>query len=116
MESNNFVNKSKIHNLHDFFVKSHLTEKSSNLEVSQQFICFYTYNDINKTFLKEAMKKILNLDVVKIRTMCQKGKWKGLKQKKYKKSDFKKVLIRFKQNAVEFNKRLDLILRESVNG
>ena len=85
----------KLH-LYDKIISPLVTEKSTNLS-EQNKIIFKVNSKANKKNLKLNIEKIFKVNVTKINTINLKGKTKTIRNRKTKKSDYKKAIITLKK-------------------
>ncbi|TRD12317.1 50S ribosomal protein L23 [Erythrobacter insulae] len=78
---------------YDVILAPHITEKSTMASESNAVV-FKVANDATKPQIKEAVEAIYEKKVVAVNTILTKGKTKRWKGKPYKRSDFKKAVVR----------------------
>ena len=78
---------------YDVIVAPHITEKST-MASEQNAVVFKVANDATKPQIKEAVEAIYSTKVVSVNTILTKGKTKRWRGKPYKRSDFKKAIVR----------------------
>ncbi|MBU4343575.1 MAG: 50S ribosomal protein L23 [Candidatus Omnitrophica bacterium] len=80
------------------------TEKGSDL-LSENKYLFHVARDANKVQIKQAIEEIYNVKVVKVNTVTMYGKWKRLRFKAGRTSDWKKAVVMLKDgNSIEVAK------------
>jgi large subunit ribosomal protein L23 len=78
---------------YDVIVGPHITEKSTLLsEVNA--VVFKVAGEATKPQIKAAVEALFDVKVVGVNTLTQKGKTKRWKGKPYRRSDFKKAVVR----------------------
>ncbi|WP_252258122.1 50S ribosomal protein L23 [Erythrobacter aurantius] len=78
---------------YDVILAPHITEKST-MASENNAVVFKVANDATKPQIKEAVEAIYSTKVVSVNTLLSKGKSKRWKGKPYKRSDFKKAVVR----------------------
>ncbi|WP_310532612.1 50S ribosomal protein L23 [Novosphingobium sp.] len=78
---------------YDVIVAPHITEKST-LASEFDAVVFKVANDATKPEIKAAVEAIYGKKVLSVNTLNQKGKTKRWKGKPYRRSDFKKAVVR----------------------
>ncbi|MCK0128004.1 50S ribosomal protein L23 [Erythrobacter sp. F6033] len=78
---------------YDVILAPHITEKSTMASESNAVV-FKVSNDATKPQIKEAVEAIYEKKVASVNTILTKGKTKRWKGKPYKRSDFKKAVVR----------------------
>jgi len=78
--------------LEDVLIKPLITEKAKKLE-EEGIYTFVVHKDANKKLVKEAVEKIFNVKVKKVRIINVKPKKKMFVRQEGKKSGFKKALV-----------------------
>jgi len=78
---------------YDVIVAPHITEKSTLLSENNSVV-FKVANKATKPEIKAAVEALFSVSVLGVNTMNQKGKTKRWKGKPYKRSDFKKAVVR----------------------
>ncbi len=76
---------------YDVILAPHVTEKSMSDERS---VVFKVANSATKPQVKEAVEAIYDRKVASVNTILTKGKTKRWRGKPYKRSDFKKAIVR----------------------
>jgi large subunit ribosomal protein L23 len=110
--SNIRCKNNKVTSYTDFFLKSISSNKAIGLETLNNSISFMVPKSVNKIFIKNAIKELLNMDVIKVNIMNCPYKNKNFKGRAYQTQEYKKAIVKFKQNVSEFNKKLWKILKE----
>ena len=78
---------------YDVILAPHITEKST-LASENGAVVFKVANDATKPQIKEAVEAIFGKKVASVNTILTKGKTKRWRGKPYKRSDFKKAIVR----------------------
>nr|WP_298928848.1 50S ribosomal protein L23 [uncultured Erythrobacter sp.] len=78
---------------YDVILAPHITEKST-MASENNAVVFKVANDATKPQIKEAVEAIYEKKVASVNTILTKGKTKRWKGKPYKRSDFKKAVVR----------------------
>jgi large subunit ribosomal protein L23 len=78
---------------YDVIVAPHITEKSTLLS-EQNAVVFKVANTASKPQIKAAVEAIFGVSVTGVNTIVQKGKTKKWKGAPYRRSDFKKAIVR----------------------
>lgn len=88
---------------YDVIVAPHITEKST-LAGENNAIVFKVANDATKPQIKEAVEAIYDTKVAAVNTIVVKGKTKRWKGRPYKRTDFKKAIVRLAdgQDSIDF--------------
>ena len=84
---------------YDVIVAPHITEKST-LASEANAVVFKVANDATKPQIKEAVEAIYSTKVVSVNTILVKGKTKRWRGKPYKRSDFKKAVVRLAEGEM----------------
>ncbi len=84
---------------YDVIVAPHITEKST-LASEANAVVFKVANDATKPQIKEAVEAIYSTKVVSVNTILTKGKTKRWRGKPYKRSDFKKAVVRLAEGEM----------------
>ena len=74
-----------------------ITEKSNLMKDEFNQIAFEVDRRANKIEIKEAVKKLFNVHVIKVRTFNMLGKRKRMGRSEGKKSDWKKAIVTLKE-------------------
>jgi large subunit ribosomal protein L23 len=85
----------KFHYL-DTIISPNVTEKSTSLSEFNKFV-FKVHQSASKSSIKKSIEKIFKVNVTKINTINLKGKTKIIRNRKTKKSDYKKAIITLKK-------------------
>ena len=78
---------------YDVVLSPHITEKSTLLSENDAVV-FKVATDATKPQIKEAVEALFDTKVKSVNTIVQKGKVKRWKGRPYKRSDFKKAIVR----------------------
>ena len=78
---------------YDVIVAPHITEKAT-LASEHNAVVFKVVDSATKPQIKAAVEALFDVKVVSVNTLTQKGKTKRWKGRPYKRSDFKKAVIR----------------------
>jgi large subunit ribosomal protein L23 len=78
---------------YDVIVAPYITEKAT-LASEHNAVVFKVANDATKPQIKEAVEALFSVSVIGVNTIVQKGKTKRWKGAPYKRSDFKKAIVR----------------------
>ncbi len=84
---------------YDVILAPHITEKST-LASENNAVVFKVANSATKPQIKEAVEAIYEKKVVSVNTTLTKGKTKRWKGKPYKRSDFKKAVVRLAEGEM----------------
>ena len=84
-------------NRYSVLKKPLITEKSNLMKEELNQIAFAVDPRANKIEIKEAVKKLFNVKVLKVRTINMLGKKKRLGRSQGKKSDWKKAVVTLKE-------------------
>ncbi|AKQ41843.1 50S ribosomal protein L23 [Aurantiacibacter atlanticus] len=92
---------------YDVILAPHITEKST-MAGENNAIVFKVANDATKPQIKEAVEALYDTKVVGVNTIVVKGKSKRWKGKPYKRSDFKKAIVRLAegQDSIDFTSQI----------
>jgi large subunit ribosomal protein L23 len=92
---------------YDVIVAPHITEKST-LAGENNAIVFKVANDATKPQIKEAVEAIYDTKVAAVNTIVVKGKTKRWKGRPYKRTDFKKAIVRLAdgQESIDFTSKI----------
>ena len=71
------------------------TEKGTALLAGNKYL-FSVASDANKIQIKQAVEDVYNVKVVKVNTLKMRGKWKRVRYKAGKTSDWKKAVVTLK--------------------
>ena len=78
---------------YDVVVAPYITEKATMVSEANAVV-FKVANDATKPQIKAAVEALFNVSVVGVNTIVQKGKTKRWKGQPYRRSDFKKAIVR----------------------
>ncbi len=78
---------------YDVILSPHITEKST-MASENNAVVFKVANDATKPQIKEAVEAIYDKKVASVNTIVTKGKTKRWRGKPYKRSDFKKAIVK----------------------
>jgi large subunit ribosomal protein L23 len=78
---------------YDVVVAPYITEKATMVSEANAVV-FKVANDATKPQIKAAVEALFNVSVVGVNTIVQKGKTKKWKGQPYRRSDFKKAIVR----------------------
>ena len=81
--------------LYDVIQVPNITEKSTKVEPQGKY-SFRVHPSASKQQVKDAVEQIFNVKVTKINTMNVSGKWKRLRSKPGRTSDWKKAIVTLK--------------------
>jgi large subunit ribosomal protein L23 len=84
-------------NPYNILKKPLITEKSNVMKEELNQIAFAVDTRANKIEIKDAVKKLFNVHVLKVRTFNMLGKRKRLGRSEGKKSDWKKAIVTLKE-------------------
>ena len=84
---------------YDVILAPHITEKST-LASENNAVVFKVSGDATKPQIKEAVEAIYDKKVVNVNTINVKGKTKRWRGKPYKRSDFKKAVVRLAEGEM----------------
>lgn len=106
-----FLKKQDSHHLlYDVLYKTILTEKTTQLELTQNTMSFFVAPWADKKLIAEFITKVFKTKVISVRVLNTKSKIKTFQGKKYEKKTFKKAIIRvesIKQASANFNNFLN---------
>ena len=103
MPGNNFGGPYRMKDAYSVLKKPLITEKSNLMKEELNQICFEVDRRANKIEIKEAVKKLFNVNVVKVRTFTMIGKRKRMGRTEGKTSDWKKAIVTLKEGErIEF--------------
>lgn len=72
-----------------------ITEKTTKLKQQNVYV-FEVQKDASKSLIKEAVEKIFNVDVVKVRTIMMRGKLRRFRGFEGYTKDWKKAIVKIK--------------------
>ena len=84
---------------YDVVLAPHITEKAT-LASENNAVVFKVANDATKPQIKEAVEAIFGVNVTGVNTIVTKGKTKRWKGKPYKRTDFKKAVVRLAEGEM----------------
>jgi len=96
-------------NLYSVIRKPIISKKASKL-INEHKLIFEVIKNSTKNQIKNAVKKVFDLNAISIRTMIIRGKIKRLGNYKGKRKNIKKAIISFEKN-IDINK-LELIINK----
>ena len=73
-----------------------VTEKSNTLNAEQNCYTFQVSVNANKIEIRKAIETIFNVSVIRVNTLCQKGKVKRMGRFSGKRADWKKAIVKLK--------------------
>lgn len=89
--------------LYKVLKKPLITEKTTDQKDAQNKVSFVVHPDANKLQVKEAIEKIFGVHVMDVNTVNMLGKVKGFRQKRGKRSDWKKAIVTLRSgDKIEF--------------
>ena len=89
--------------LYKVLKKPLITEKTTDQKDAQNKVSFVVHPDANKLQVKEAIEKIFGVHVMDVNTVNMLGKVKGFRQKRGKRSDWKKAIVTLRNgDKIEF--------------
>ena len=83
-------------NLLDTILSPNVTEKATALSEHNKIV-FKVHSGATKNNIKKSIEKIFKVNVTKVNTIKVKGKTKMIRNKKSKKSSYKKAIITLKK-------------------
>ncbi len=84
---------------YDVILAPHITEKST-MASENNAVVFKVSGDATKPQIKEAVEAIYDKKVASVNTIVTKGKTKRWRGKPYKRSDFKKAVVRLAEGEM----------------
>lgn len=84
---------------YDVILAPHITEKST-MASENNAVVFKVANSATKPQIKEAIEAIYEKKVVSVNTILTKGKTKRWRGKPYKRSDFKKAVVKLAEGEM----------------
>ncbi|MGB3472562.1 MAG: 50S ribosomal protein L23 [Erythrobacter sp.] len=84
---------------YDVILAPHITEKST-MASENNAVVFKVANSATKPQIKEAVEAIYEKKVVSVNTILTKGKTKRWRGKPYKRSDFKKAVVKLAEGEM----------------
>jgi large subunit ribosomal protein L23 len=83
----------KIVNPHQVIIRPIITEKSEKLQKFQTAYVFEVVDKANKLEIKDAVQKIWNVTVLKVRVLRKRGKMRRIRYKRGKTPEWKKAIV-----------------------
>tara|TARA_B100001123_G_C14345022_1_gene644735 strand:+ start:205 stop:498 length:294 start_codon:yes stop_codon:yes gene_type:complete len=83
-------------NFIDTILSPNVTEKSTALSEFNKVV-FKVHKGATKNSIKKSIEKIFKVNVIKVNTIKQKGKFKIIRGKKSKKAGYKKAIVTLKK-------------------
>lgn len=83
----------------DIIIKPLITEKSTHQQNTLNVYTFMVHKQANKTQIKQAVEKIYNVRVKRVRTMVRKGKPRRSRFKIATTSDWKRAVVVLDENS-----------------
>ncbi len=74
-----------------------ITEKTSSIQNSTNSYTFRVSVNANKIEIAKAIENIFNVDVIRVNTICQRGKVKRMGRYSGKRADWKKAIVKLKE-------------------
>lgn len=87
-------------NLHNVIIRPRATSKVYRLNQTLQQIVLEVHPQANKPLIKEALKKLFNVDAEKIRTITTQGKFRRAGRYEFQGKKCKKAIITLKKGQV----------------
>lgn len=84
-------------NLYNIIKMPWVTEKSNDLMMNNNCVTLKVNMSVNKNEIKNAVEKIFNVSVIKVRTLNVKGKKRRVGRNTGKTSDWKKAIVTLKE-------------------
>jgi large subunit ribosomal protein L23 len=82
--------------MYQLVVKPLITEKTTKIAESGNWLAFEVLEDATKPEIKEALQRLYGVEVLRVNTLIQKGKARGFKGRAGQRSDVKKALVKLK--------------------
>lgn len=82
--------------MYTLLVRPLVTEKTTKIAESGNWLAFEVLPDATKPELKEAVERLYGVTVLRVNTLIQKGKARGFKGRAGQRSDVKKAFIKLK--------------------
>ena len=79
---------------HDILKRPRITEKGSRTAETTPVVVFEVPRDANKTEIKNAVRKVFNVEVIEVRTQIVRGKIKRRGKNIGKRPNWKKAIVR----------------------
>jgi len=93
-------------NIYDIIKSPHLTEKADTLQESTGQVVVKVSPAANKVEIKEAVEKMFNVKVGKVRTTMVRGKQKRVGRHLGRTSDWKKAIVTLTEGKINFLEEL----------
>ena len=74
-----------------------ITEKTSSIQNATNSYTFRVSVNANKIEIAKAVENIFNVDVIRVNTICQRGKVKRMGRYSGKRADWKKAIVKLKE-------------------
>jgi len=74
-----------------------ITEKTSSIQNTTNSYTFKVSVNANKIEIAKAIENIFNVDVIRVNTICQRGKVKRMGRYSGKRADWKKAIVKLKE-------------------
>jgi len=74
-----------------------ITEKTSSIQNATNSYTFKVSVNANKIEIAKAIENIFNVDVIRVNTICQRGKVKRMGRYSGKRADWKKAIVKLKE-------------------
>ncbi len=74
-----------------------ITEKTSSIQNATNSYTFKVSVNANKIEIAKAVENIFNVDVIRVNTICQRGKVKRMGRYAGKRADWKKAIVKLKE-------------------
>ena len=87
-------------NPYDVLIKPMFTEKSTNLRHDMGKVSFYVAEKATKLDVKEAVKRLFGIEVVKVNTCLTRGKLRRRGMHYYRAPKYKKAVVTLKPGQV----------------
>lgn len=82
--------------MYQLLVRPLVTEKTTKVAESGNWLAFEVLPDATKSEIKQAVQSLYGVDVLRVNTLIQKGKSKGFRGSAGRRSDVKKAFIKLK--------------------
>ncbi|MBD3414612.1 MAG: 50S ribosomal protein L23 [Candidatus Aminicenantes bacterium] len=86
-----------VHNPYKVIIKPVITEKSTMLKEKERSICFEVHPRANKIEIKDAVEKLFDVKVDKVRIVKKRGKKKRMGRSEGRTKDWKKAYVTLKK-------------------
>jgi large subunit ribosomal protein L23 len=93
-------------NIYEIIKSPHLTEKTDTLQEGTGQVVVKVNPSANKVEIKEAVEKIFNVKVGKVRTTMMRGKQKRVGRHVGRTSDWKKAIVTLTEGKINFLEEL----------